>query len=216
MRLFFLLLFLFIVYFPAQSQDTMQINGVQQFFYPNGKISSEGTMRNGKPDGYWKSYYESGILKSEGNRLNHDLDSLWKFYNEQGGLILEITYRNGKKNGNKTSWLDKETIRENYINDIKEGYTRYDLPDGTKKMDIPFVKGLEQGIGKEYSFDGGVITITEYKKGFIVDRMKVNRRDKTGQKQGKWITFWENGKIKTEGTFRDDQKNGYFKESNSL
>ncbi|MFH1159366.1 MAG: hypothetical protein V1733_00250 [bacterium] len=169
-------------------------------------------MRNGQPDGYWKSFYESGILKSEGNRLNYELDSLWKFYNEQGRLILEITYRNGKKNGVKTSRLDKETIHENYVNDVKEGYTRYELPDGTKKMDIPFVKGLEQGIGKGYSPDGEVITITEYKKGFIVDRMKINRWDKNGQKQGKWITFWENGKIKTEGTFRDDRKNGYFKE----
>jgi len=212
MRIFLLFIFLGSIFFRGLNQDTVKIQGFQQFFYPNGKVSSEGIIRNGKPDGYWKSYNESGSLKSEGNRINHELDSLWKFYNEQDQLILEITYKNGKKNGIKTSWLDKEIIRENYMNDIKEGYTRYEYHDGTRKMDIPFVRGLEQGIGREYSPAGDVITITEYKKGFMVDRMKVNRRDKSGQKQGKWVSFWENGKIKTEGTFRDDKKNGYFKE----
>jgi len=32
-------------------------NGYNKFYYPNGQISSEGMMRNGKPDGYWITYY---------------------------------------------------------------------------------------------------------------------------------------------------------------
>ena len=51
----------------AQQQEIIP-DGYNKFYFPNGRISSEGTMRGGKPDGYWKSYYDNGQLKSEGNR----------------------------------------------------------------------------------------------------------------------------------------------------
>jgi len=193
-------------------QQSVGLDSIQRFYYPDGQLSSEGIIRNGQPDGYWKSFYENGQLKSEGNRKQFELDSIWKFYNPAGKLILEITYQNGRKNGFKTYYLDTETIRENYVEDIKEGFTCYYQPDGRLTSDIPFVKGLEQGIGKDYGTDGGVITITEYKKGFIVDRMKINRKDKNNLKQGRWIIFWTNGKIKEEGVYKNSKKNGYFKE----
>ncbi|MFC2102345.1 hypothetical protein ACFLS7_05070 [Bacteroidota bacterium] len=200
------------IYFPSFGQDTANNALFQQFFYQNGKLASEGTMRNREPDGYWKSYYETGIIKSEGNRKEFKLDSTWKFYNTDGKLILEVTYLEGKRNGYKTSWLDRETIKEYYINDIKEGITEYYHPEGWKKLEIPFVKGLEQGISKEFNVDGDIITITQYKKGFIVERLKINRKDKYNRRQGRWMSFWENGKIKLEGTYKNDKKNGYFKE----
>ena len=45
-------------------------NGYNYFYYPNGKISSEGNMIEGKADGYWKNYYEDGkIIIHEGHAL---------------------------------------------------------------------------------------------------------------------------------------------------
>jgi antitoxin component YwqK of YwqJK toxin-antitoxin module len=123
-----------------------------------------------------------------------------------------VNYRNGKKNGLKSTYMDQETIRENFVNDIKEGFTRVYFPDGKLKMEIPFIKGLEQGYAKEYSEEGNIITLIEYKRGFIIDRLKINRRDKNNLKQGRWYTFWDNGKIKQEGFYRDDKKDGYFKD----
>ena len=195
------------------AQDTTKIkDGYQKFYYPSGILSSEGTIRNGKPDGYWKSYYEKGKLKSEGNRKKFEIDSTWKFYNEDGKLILEVNYKNGKKNGIKTTYMEKGITKENFVNDIKEGYTRYYFLNGSLKMEIPFVKGLEQGFAKEYSLEGNIITLIEYKKGFIVERIKINRQDQNNLKQGKWYTFYENGNVKTEGNYIDGKKNGYFKD----
>ncbi len=194
------------------AQDTIQKDGFNKFYYPGGKLSGEGTLKNGKPDGYWKAYNENGTLKSEGNRLNYELDSLWKFYSQDGKLLVEIFYKSGKKNGIKTTYLDKETVKENFVNDVKEGYTRYYFPDGKLKQEIPFLKGLEQGFGKEYGADGTIITLTEYKRGFIVDRQRINRKDGSGKKQGRWFTFYEKGNLKSEVTYRDDLKNGYLKE----
>src|SRR5271157_5107210 len=120
------------------SQDTSKIKGYTVFRYENSKVSSEGVMVDGKPNGYWKTYYETGILKSEGNRKNFELDSLWRFYNEDGKLILEITYAKGRKNGIKTTYQEKETVKENYVNDIKDGLTSYFYPDGKLRLAINF------------------------------------------------------------------------------
>lgn len=196
----------------VNAQDTIQKDGFIKFYYPDGRISSEGNLKNGKPDGYWKSYNENGTIKSEGNRRNFELDSLWKFCNEDGKVLVEIFYRGGKKNGIKTTYLDKETVKETFRDDVKEGYTKYYFPDGKIKKEIPFTKGLEQGFGKEYASDGTIVTLTEYKRGFIVDRLRINRKDGNGRKQGRWCTFYEQGALKTEITYRDDRKNGYFKE----
>ncbi len=210
--LFHLFYFSFFIFPASFSQDSVKINGYQKFFYLNGKISSEGMMINGNPDGYWKSYFENGKLKSEGNRKHFELDSTWKFYNEEGKLILEVEYKNGKKNGLKTTNLDREIVRENYRNDIKEGMTRIYSPDHKLKMEIPFIKGLEQGFAKEYSPDGTIISLIEYKRGFVIDRLTINRKDKNNLKQGRWYTFYDNGFIRQEGMYKDDKKNGYFKE----
>src|ERR1043166_4412866 len=98
-----LYLYFLIPLFPytLSAQDSTE---TKKFYYSNGKVSSEGTMRNGKPDGYWKTYYETGILKAEGNRKNHELDSAWKFYSEDGPIAMEINYLKGKKNGYRKTY----------------------------------------------------------------------------------------------------------------
>jgi antitoxin component YwqK of YwqJK toxin-antitoxin module len=210
----FVQLFYFSVFTACSlfSQDSTKLNGYQKFFYPKGTLSSEGLMINGNPDGYWKSYFENGKLKSEGNRKHFELDSTWKFFNEDGKLILEVEYKNGRKNGIKTTNLDREITKENYRNDIKDGMTRIYSQDQKLKMEIPFVNGLEQGFAKEYSADGNIISLIEYKRGFVIDRLNINRKDKHNLKQGRWYTFYESGIIRQEGMYKDDKKNGYFKE----
>jgi uncharacterized protein len=79
---------------------------------------------------------------------------------------------------------------------------------------VNFINGLESGISKEYDTEGTVITFIEYKKGFIISRESINRKDKNGLKQGRWKFFYENGLVREEGTYKDDRKNGYFKEYN--
>src|SRR5690606_31242071 len=76
------------------SQNEINPNGYNKFYYKNGALSSEGNFKNGKPEGYWKTYYSTGTLKSEGYRKNFVLDSSWKFYDENGILSQIIRYQN--------------------------------------------------------------------------------------------------------------------------
>ncbi|MBL7904125.1 MAG: hypothetical protein JNL22_03790 [Bacteroidales bacterium] len=213
MQRFLISIFLFFVCTVLIAQEnTVNPDGYNRFFHPNGKVSSEGMMKNGKPDGYWKTYWESGILKSEGNRKNFELDSIWSFYDETGKITLQIGYLNGKKEGIRRTIRQNEVVEENFSADVKQGLTVYYYPDGKIMRTVNFENGFESGMAKEYSPDGTVITLIQYRRGFVIDRENINRRDSKGLKQGRWKFFYADGKIKTEGTYRDDKKNGYFKE----
>ena len=216
--LFFSLFFTGLIFAQPTGKGATNPNGYNKFYYDNGKISSEGTMRDGKPDGYWKTYYLNGQLKSEGNRKDFELDSTWKFYSEQGKLMFVYTYHNGKKNGplvtyNSDGWKEKE---ETFVNNMKMGPTTYYYPNGKVQKVVPFSEGLEDGMSYEYDTSGTIITITEYKAGFVKSTDRINRRDANGLKQGKWEDFWPNGKVKSSGSYLDDKKNGYFKDFNEF
>lgn len=182
--------------------------GYNKFHHANGQVSSEGTIVNRKPDGYWKTYYENGVLKSEGNRINYKLDSTWKFYDDSARITTLLNYKKGKKNGiQKTFYVNGNVFsEENDSNDIKIGLNSFYYENGKLKKTVPFISGKEEGSGREYSSDGIVTSLIEYKNGYVVKEEKINRTDRAGLKQGKWKDFYASGKIKTEGLYKDNKK----------
>ncbi|MBE7441571.1 MAG: toxin-antitoxin system YwqK family antitoxin [Flavobacteriales bacterium] len=196
--------------------QTRIADGVKKFYYESGAVSSEGLIKNGKPEGYWFNYYENGLIKSEGNRKNHLLDSTWIFYNEKGNFLTKINYKEGLKEGLKIQYSDScHVILEEYFEkDIKQGLTihYYDTIGKLKWKEQPFVDGMEEGTGFEYAQDGRIITLLFYKKGTFIGKESINRKDKQNLKQGLWKSFHANGKTKVESTYKNDLLNGYYKE----
>jgi antitoxin component YwqK of YwqJK toxin-antitoxin module len=186
-----------------------------QFKHRNGVVSSEGYLRKGKPDGYWKTYNEQGQLISEGNRKNFLLDSVWKFYNNEQ-LASEITYKAGKREGFSTTYTADEIIVTPYTADLILGTREVFYKSGAVKQCTPFDKGVEQGLEFDFAEDGVITGITEYRKGFIVNRQRINRRDKNGWKQGVWKFFYPDLIVQMEGAYLNDKKNGYFKYYDTL
>ena len=207
------LLLLIPFYASAQEESKINPNGYNKFYYEDGTLASEGFMVNGKPDGYWKNYHPNGQLKSEGNRKNFVVDSTWKFYDEEGKLSLEINYANGVKNGFRVTYLGSEITKENFVNDVKEGYSYVLYPNQKVKMKIPFVSGLEEGMAREYDESGNIIQLITYKKGYVVERERINRYDSDSLANGKWKWFYDDEEnLRMEGTFKHGLKNGNFKE----
>ena len=204
----------FSYYNSLYAQDTLQVNpnGYNKFYYDDGSISSEGTMRNGKPDGYWKNYYSDSILKSEGNRKEYLLDSLWKFYDEEGKVVLEINYIKDKKNGFRITYHGDETIKEYFVDDIKQDNSYVLYPNGSIKLKVHFINGLEEGIAKEYDLEGTILQLITFKKGYVVERERINRYDIDSLANGRWKWFYDEEILRLEGTFKHGLKNGYFKE----
>lgn len=189
-------------------------NGYNKFYYENGKISSEGTMKDGKPDGYWKNYYDNGKLKIEGNRKNFLLDSIWKFYDLRGRITKSISYKEGKKDGVSIIYdtLQKIVTTETYIQDVKQGLQRNFYKNGKTKSVIPYVKGKPDGTAYEYSTDSVITAIIVYKGGILQSFEKINQKDAANKKQGIWKEFYENLEVKKEMKFNDDSLDGYVME----
>lgn len=216
-RVFILLIFVS-VFKISYSQDASLKDGYQIFKYPNGTISSEGMIRNGKPEGFWKSYYVTGIKKSEGRRTNFLLDSIWVFFDQSGDTTEKINYLYGKKNG----WYYKyknDPTRGNYVAskelfaaDRKEGTGYMYFEDGKIQQTFSYNGGKKEGLSKEYDKDGNIITLLEYNNDFLVSRERINRTDKSGLKQGDWKEFYPNGSVKSEKSYKDDLMHGYYKE----
>jgi len=193
------------------SQPITNKNGYNKFYYENGKVSSEGTMRDGKPDGYWKNYHDNGKLKIEGNRKKFLLDSTWKFYDNKGRITKSINYREGKKNGPTIIYdtLQQVTSSESYANDVKQGLLRNFYKNGKTKSVIPYEKGKQEGIAYEFSPDSLITAIITYKGGILQSFEKINQRDKNEKKQGIWKEFYNDMQVKKEMKFNDDSLDGY-------
>lgn len=200
-------LFLFLMGNGVLSQSEYKV-----YYYENGKVSSEGTLENGIPNGYWKTFYPTGILKSEGNRVNFMLDSTWVFYDSEGLKTSEINYKEDRRHGEvktyKNGVLHELSV---YENDIKTGNMLVYYPTGEVKQLVPFVEGKEEGEGYEYDTEGTIITMLTYRDGNLRTVERINRRDNLGKKRGKWMEFYDNGMVAKEGYYMNDLRNGIFK-----
>ncbi len=202
----------------AQFVDSTAEN-YKVYYYEDGKISSEGTLRNEKPDGYWITYYINGLRKSEGNRKNFLLDSTWKFYKDNGIIQYEINYLENKKNGfykhfDENFFLIKE---EFFKDDVTSGVTKTFYPDSSNmlvKKNIPYKKGRREGVGYEYSRDQRITAIIKYRKNFIISNEQINQRDKNELKQGVWKDYFSNQRLQTEMRYKNNKLNGYVKQYN--
>jgi antitoxin component YwqK of YwqJK toxin-antitoxin module len=193
-------------------------DGYQVFRYPNGSVSSEGTIKNGKPDGFWTSYYVTGVKRSEGKYTNHMLDSTWLFYDQVADTTEKISYLYGKKNGYYLKYK-KDPVnglyvwsKELFAGNKREGTAYIFYPDGKIQQTISWEGDRKEGLSKEYDEDGNIITLFEYRNDFVVNRQTINRTDNEGLKQGTWMEFYQSGNVKTEMTYKDDQLHGYYKE----
>src|SRR5664279_3050706 len=141
-RIFILAFFVFLCTISFSQENTTLKDGYQVFKYPNGSISSEGLIKNGKPEGLWKSYYVTGVKKSEGRRTNFLLDSIWIFFDQAGDTTEKINYLYGKKNGWYYKYKKDPSAgvyiwsKELFAGDKKEGTAFLYFPGGKIQQTI--------------------------------------------------------------------------------
>ncbi len=182
------------------------------FYYPNGNVSSEGILRDGRPDGYWKTYFDNGQLKSEGNRVDFMLDGLWCFYSDVGDTIMLVNYTEGKKNGSRITYKENEIVEEPFENDIKSGLGRRLDKKGNILQLTTYKNGYEEGFSPIYDTNGVLTTLLLYKSGYVKQQENINRFDGAGKKHGYWKTFFDDWSLKSVIYYNHGLRNGWYKE----
>ena len=74
-----------------------KLNGLHTSWYENGQKESEGTYKNGTPDGKRTWWYENGQKDREATFKNGELDGKWTDWREDGQKKSEGTFKDGER-----------------------------------------------------------------------------------------------------------------------
>ncbi len=152
------------------------------------RMDTENRMQN-----IWIEFYKSKTIRIKGYYLDNLKHGYFKYYDENENLINIEKYEHGK-----LLVKNKEDI------DIKIEKTYY--KNRKLKKYSSFKGGKLEGIQREYTEEGKVMLSSVYKAGKILEQGGII--NSLGKKDGKWVYYYSDGKIRKTGNYRDGLKQG--------
>lgn len=164
-------------------------------------LEEEGTITNGKKEGYWKFYYFCLVrqdVREEGYYSNDKRTGVWKYHSPHGFMYKTVPFVNGLENGVCTEYHQS----------------------GEVESEVTYENGKIKGERKFY-FENGKVSRTEnFETGEIKDYYQNSRIKEAGfydvskwlNKEGEWKKYHENGNVKTVGTFVKNEYTGTWNE----
>jgi len=114
-----------------------------------------------------RNYYLDGNLESELPYKRGKLNGTAVWYYQHGKKSLEITYKNGLKEGEMMRFFRNGKIEsiENYTNDTLNGISLRYEEDGILISELFYKNGKKDGIVKQYFPDGSLFFTGQYVEG---------------------------------------------------
>jgi len=150
--------------------------------------------RNNEKVGTWKYYYENGKLKTEAYYKSGKLNGYVKEYDEKGKLVSSKRYVDNEL------YVEKENTDEKAV--VKKEY----YASGKLKNTGSFKKEIPVGQHTTYAENGEVLDAKNYSSTGWIRSSGIS--DKKGNKQGEWKYFYQSGKLKSVGEYKNDRRQG--------
>ena len=184
------------VYYRNAYKDSNKLFSVHDYFL-SGKIQMTGTYKTKSfnvKQGHYVYYYENGNKESEGNYIDDKRDGVWLFWFENGRKMSNGVFRNDSKEHKWVYWFDngKENSEGSYLEGVREGLWVYWFETGDKKSEGRYIHDNYENLWKFYYLSGKIETEELYKNGVIISA----------------IGFFENGKQKYKGLYKNEKKYG--------
>lgn len=170
-------------------------------YYPGGTIIAEGDYDNGTKTGPWKYYHMNGKIEQTGTYNKQGKpEGNWRWYYDSGQLLREENYYRGKKDGLSEEYSEDGTIieRGEYLEDLEDGPWFQLIGDFYQRG--TYRDGLRTGSWVSYQLNKGeseTDSLTLFKGNFLDDLP-----------EGKHTYYWDNGKVRDEGTYVAGKKEG--------
>ena len=202
-------------------------------YFPNGKKQCEGSLCNQKRDGKWTFWNEQGKKVSIGSYKNGLQHLQWTYFDDQGRNVRE-GYDEGKKHGLWHYWDDKgrEIIENHHKDGYKNGIWHYYDNHGNTRIEN-YIGGKKNGccryICKEFNIGG--YTYNHWDKSELIEEILKAIQPDNDEHHKVASLYFENqpyeaeleinylndkrngpiilklsGKVKVEGSYRDDKK----------
>ena len=208
-----------------------ELDSIWLFFNDKGDTTQKIDYKNGKKNGYLFSY-EYGIKKDKkvGGVISkelflNDIKQGISYYYENGYLYKSITYKASKKNGLSkefdkngriiviTEYNNDYIIYREKINSIdkiglKQGVWKTFHPNDKIAIESNYLNDTLSGYYKEFDMNGKIIKLEKYSFGKLLADSLVSEANPI-----KWVEdFYENGKVKFKGGYKDGLPIGLHKE----
>lgn len=93
--------------------------GLQQKWYPNGRLEEERFYINGKKEGLQQGWWPNGQMKFHFTAYDNEYEGEFREWLPNGLLIKCFHYEHGYEKGSQRLWWNDGTVRANYV--IKDG-----------------------------------------------------------------------------------------------
>jgi len=168
--------------------------------YLSSEFYADGLPHKYTQNGLFKTFYDSGSIKAEGIYKAGKEFSKWTKYHEDGKVISTIKY-DDRGNGDYVSYYTTGQIltRGEYLNYLKSGKWKSYFKNGNKQSVIFYLNGeINPNKLCSYWYENG------YKK---IETFLIKYNQETIF-DGKYIEYFNNGIIYTEGNLANNLRDG--------
>jgi antitoxin component YwqK of YwqJK toxin-antitoxin module len=163
-------------------------------------VFSQGTINKkdaaGKKQGQWIKTDTAGRKVYEGQFKDNIPQGTFKYYFQTGKLKAITVYSEDGKTATTTMYFPsgKKNAEGKYVNEKKEGLWRFfsEFDEALVSEEI-YSGGLKDGPAKTFYAGKTVVETITWKKGL---------------RDGVWTQYYDDGKIKLQGTYKNDMKDG--------
>jgi antitoxin component YwqK of YwqJK toxin-antitoxin module len=180
-----------------------------QWFDESGNLLRIGNYKKGIEHGVWINYYKNGIVSDSGSYYESRMNGEWK-YRFENGKIYQIGYF--KRNFQDSIW---KTYYENgqlsSLGEMENSnplglWTTYNV-NGQLSSKINYLSNNKSYIEDVWDIEGNHIVINGnglFKSFSNTGQVLLQGNIKDGDKVGKWISYFDNGDIKEEGSYKSE------------
>lgn len=202
-----------------------KFNGIWRFYKSSGRLNSVGRFNEEeKRVGEWKWYYDNGNVQELANYENGLLEGQYVGYYKNKTVNYQANYVAGKLEGpyqyynNRGAMTQNKNFKEGVLNGRYESFHK--AGESSKKYDLNFSKGEQDGVFTEKSIEGVEIfhvnKTNGKKQGIETNRYASGTLSSTfcyvnGDAQGEAKIYYKNGKIKSEGLAAEGSNTGEWK-----
>jgi antitoxin component YwqK of YwqJK toxin-antitoxin module len=185
--------------------------------FGNGRTWSEIQLKDGVPQGHWRTWYESGQMRTEGDYVGGKRSGEWTTWWENGKQQSEGRYVDGRQEGEWSYWFESglPASRGRLVHGVAQGewidwygtgtqrsqavfrdgqpdlVVRTFHPNGVLEREATYDKGVLHGPYREYREDGREWALGEYANGKQANLWAVYRLD--GSLNENLSGFFEDG-----------------------
>jgi antitoxin component YwqK of YwqJK toxin-antitoxin module/CHAT domain-containing protein len=193
-------------------------------YHENGKEKYRATYVNGKMNGLFQENSINGKLLSQGMMKQDTAFGKWDYFNGEGFRWLEME-RDGKGNDRFTEFHQSNSKIKRTglnVNDIAQGQWITYYENGNLLTKCDYKNGLKDGKWEWYNSQGVLEESGFYKNDKKIgdwmvlydgakSLMEKGSYDSSGKKTGYWEFYYENGNKKSEGEFKNGSNHGNWK-----